>query len=153
MRTVEEDKEKLKKISELDSLVLFGLLANEHRMSAIHFVMKRSPGFDQELKNKSELTFISGFRRFKCRPIFSQHTNGNKVSFYAHPLPLTVYFQHKMERFMPIDKTRIVMTVFAPIMFPPTGVLAFVKNDNGTFQLAAQGNLLSCDPGNYFCQK
>ena len=48
---------------------------------------------------------------------------------------------------MPIDKTRIVMTVFAPIMFPPTGVLAFVKNENGTFQLAAQGNLLSCDPG------
>ena len=79
LRTAEEDKEKLKKISELDSLVLFGLLANEHRMSAIHFVMKRSPGFDQELKNKSELTFISGFRRFKCKPIFSQHTNGNKV--------------------------------------------------------------------------
>ena len=50
---------------------------------------------------------------------------------------------------MPIDKTRIVMTVFAPIMFPPTGVLAFVKNENGTFQLAAQGNLLSCDPGLY----
>lgn len=131
LKTVEEDKEKLKKISELDSLILFGLLANEHRMSAIHFVMKRSPGFEQELKIKSELTFVCGFRRFKCRPIFSQHTNGNK---------------HKMERFMPIDKTRIVMTVFAPIMFPPTGVLAFVKNENGTFQLAAQGNLLSCDP-------
>ena len=54
---------------------------------------------------------------------------------------------------MPIDKTRIVMTVFAPIMFPPTGVLAFVKNENGTFQLAAQGNLLSCDPGLYSTEK
>ena len=54
---------------------------------------------------------------------------------------------------MPIDKTRIVMTVFAPIMFPPTGVLAFVKNENGTFQLAAQGNLLSCDPGLYSTAK
>jgi len=54
---------------------------------------------------------------------------------------------------MPIDKTRIVMTVFAPIMFPPTGVLAFVKNENGTFQLAAQGNLLSCDPGLYLTEQ
>ena len=54
---------------------------------------------------------------------------------------------------MPIDKTRIVMTVFAPIMFPPTGVLAFVKNENGTFQLAAQGNLLSCDPGLFSIEK
>lgn len=130
LKTTEEDKEKLKRISELDSLILFGLLANEHRMSAIHFVMKRSSGFEEELKNKSELIFISGFRRFKCKPIFSQHTNGNK---------------HKMERFLPIDKTRIVMTVFAPIIFPPTGILAF-KHDGTNYKLAAQGNLLSCDP-------
>ena len=95
LRTVEEDKEKLKKISELDSLILFGLLANEHRMSAIHFVMKRSPGFEEELKNKSELTFISGFRRFKCKPIFSQHTNGNKVRIFADPVSLGSYFSTK----------------------------------------------------------
>lgn len=51
-----------------------------------------------------------------------------------------------MERFLPLDQTRIVMTVFAPIMFPPAGVLAFV-NENESYKLAAQGTLLSCNPG------
>ena len=51
-----------------------------------------------------------------------------------------------MERFLPIDQTRIVMTVYAPIMFPPSGVLAFF-NEGDQCQLAAQGTLLSCNPG------
>ena len=53
-----------------------------------------------------------------------------------------------MERFLPIDQSRIVMTVYAPIMFPPAGVLAFREDDNGEVtKLAAQGTLLSCNPG------
>ena len=54
-----------------------------------------------------------------------------------------------MERFLPIDQTRIVMTVYAPIMFPPSGVLAFFNEDDQC-QLAAQGTLLSCNPGSLF---
>jgi len=127
----EENKAALRAIGDMDSLVIFGLLANEHKMSVMHFVMKRANGFDAEIANKSELYFTCGFRRFKARPIFSQHTNGNK---------------HKMERFLPIDKTRIVMSCYAPIMFPPQGVLAFAKDSSGNFKLAATGSILSSDP-------
>lgn len=127
----EENKAALRAIGDMDSLVIFGLLANEHKMSVMHFVMKKANGFDAEIANKSELYFTCGFRRFKARPIFSQHTNGNK---------------HKMERFLPIDKTRIVMSCYAPIMFPPQGVLAFAKDSSGNFKLAATGSILSSDP-------
>ena len=77
----DEDRESLARIENLDSLILFGLLPNEHRMSALHFVMHRANNYSEEIKNKTELTFVCGFRRFKCRPIFSAHTNANKVSF------------------------------------------------------------------------
>jgi len=131
LRLTEEDKPKLKEIADLDSLIIFGLLSNEHRMSVMHFVMKRNGGFEEEIKNKSELYFSCGFRRFRARPIFSQHTNGSK---------------HKLERFLPADSTRIVMSVFAPITFPPAGVLAFAKNGDGELRLAATGSVFSCNP-------
>jgi len=132
LKTTEEDKTKLRTIDGQDSLIVFSLLPNEHRMSAVHLVMKRAPGYTTELKSKSEVTFVCGFRRFKCRPVFSAHTNGDK---------------HKMERFMPIDDTRVVMSFYAPIMYPPAGVLAFVQEDTSSnYRLAAQGSLLSCDP-------
>lgn len=131
LKIKEEDKTSLKNISDLDSLILFGLLSNEHRMSVMHLVMKRAPGFTDELANKSELYFSCGFRRFLAKPVFSSHTNGNK---------------HKMERFLPEDSTRIVMSMFSPIMFPPAGVLAFVKTKTGEMRLAATGSVFSCNP-------
>mgnify|MGYP000726413770 CR=1 FL=1 len=79
LRLRDEDKDALKQIADLDSLILFGLLSNEHRMSVMHLVMKRVPGFTAEIANKTKLYFSCGFRRFQAQPIFSQHTNGNKV--------------------------------------------------------------------------
>ena len=52
-----------------------------------------------------------------------------------------------MERFLPEDSTKIVMSMYAPIMFPPAGVLAFVKNSDGELRLAAIGSVFSCNPG------
>ena len=63
----------------IDSLIVFGLLSNEHRMSVMHLVMKRAPGFTEEIKSKSQFYFSCGFRRFTACPIFSQHTNSDKV--------------------------------------------------------------------------
>ena len=45
--------------------------------------------------------------RFAAKPIFSAHTNGSK---------------HKYERFWREDEM-IVMSMFAPIMYPPANVL------------------------------
>jgi len=43
-------------------------------MSVLHFAVK--PCGDHSIRNKDELIFHVGFRQFKARPIFSQHTLG-----------------------------------------------------------------------------
>ena len=51
-----------------------------------------------------------------------------------------------MERFLRDQPT--VATVFAPITFPPSAVLAFVEDESGPFGLRplASGSILSVDP-------
>ena len=76
-------------------------------MSVLHFAIKQTGS--ETIKNKTELLFHVGFRKFRAKPIFSEHTSGSK---------------HKMERFFPKEGVTIA-TVFAPIMFPPANVLVF----------------------------
>jgi pre-rRNA-processing protein TSR1 len=59
-----------------------------------------------------------------------QHTNGDK---------------HKYERYW--QDNLIVMTVYAPIMFPPANVLVFREMSSGRHNLVGTGSLLSVDPG------
>lgn len=64
-----------------EPLVLYGMLDHEQRMSVVNMILKRqphSPLAENPIKSKEELVFQCGFRRFKGRPIFSQHTNGSK---------------------------------------------------------------------------
>ena len=58
-----------------------------------------------------------------------QHTNGDK---------------HKYERFW--HENLIVMTCYAPIMFPPANVLVFREMSSGRHSLVGTGSLLSVDP-------
>jgi hypothetical protein len=51
--------------------------------------------------------FLMLIYRFAAKPIFSAHTNGSK---------------HKYERFWR-ENEMIVMSMFAPIMYPPANVL------------------------------
>lgn len=50
-------------------------------MSVLHMALKRQEGRHENLsvKNKDEMLFYVGFRKFRARPIFSQHTTGNFV--------------------------------------------------------------------------
>nr|XP_032823593.1 pre-rRNA-processing protein TSR1 homolog isoform X1 [Petromyzon marinus] len=111
-------------------LVLFGLLPHEHKMSVVHFAVRRHPGCTEVVKAKEELVFHCGFRRLRAKPIFSQHTGGDK---------------HKMERYLRSD-VPIVATVYAPIMFPPASVLVFKQHPGGSQELLATGSLLKPDP-------
>lgn len=58
--------------------MLYGLLQHEQKMSVVNMLLKRIPGDTLPLKSKEHLIFQCGFRRYKCAPIFSQHTTGNK---------------------------------------------------------------------------
>ncbi|XP_077579607.1 pre-rRNA-processing protein TSR1 homolog [Stigmatopora nigra] len=111
-------------------LVLVSLLPHEQKMSVMHLSVRRHPSNTEPIKSKEELVFHCGFRRFRASPIFSQHTSGDK---------------HKMERFLRPDAATVV-SVYAPITFPPTGVLVFKQRDDGVQDLVATGSLLSCDP-------
>ncbi|CAH0557510.1 unnamed protein product [Brassicogethes aeneus] len=110
-------------------VVLMGLFPNEHKMTVVNTVLKRTPYYNFPIKSKERLIFQCGFRRFAVNPIFSNHTNGQK---------------HKFERFFQPDSTSVA-TFYAPIQFPPAPVLCF-KEVNGNLTLVATGNLLSCNP-------
>ncbi|XP_065669773.1 pre-rRNA-processing protein TSR1 homolog isoform X2 [Hydra vulgaris] len=114
-------------------LVVYGLLPHEHKMTVMHYVIRRIQGFDAPIKAKEQLIFHVGYRRFSASPIFSQHTNGNKF---------------KMERFLPQNGV-VVSTVYAPIMYPPAPVLVF----NESSQLVATGSVLSSNPDRIIVKK
>ncbi|KAM9734316.1 pre-rRNA-processing protein TSR1 homolog [Menidia menidia] len=111
-------------------LVLVSLLPHEQKMSVMHVLVRRHPSNTEPIKSKEELVFHCGFRRFRASPIFSQHTAADK---------------HKMERFLQLDAPTVV-SIYAPITFPPSGVLLFKQRNDGIQDLVATGNLLSCDP-------
>ncbi|NXP38589.1 TSR1 protein, partial [Leiothrix lutea] len=96
-------------------LVLFSLLPHEQKMSVLNFLVRRHPGNSEPVRAKEELIFHCGFRRFRASPLFSQHTSADK---------------HKLERFLRPDAA-LVVTVYAPITFPPASVLLFKQRSNG----------------------
>ncbi|XP_053313067.1 pre-rRNA-processing protein TSR1 homolog [Spea bombifrons] len=111
-------------------LVLCSLLPHEQKMSVVNMLVRRHPGNSEPIEAKEELIFHCGFRRFRASPLFSQHTSADK---------------HKSERFLP-SGVAVVVTVYAPITFPPASILIFKQRDNGMHDLVATGSLLNVDP-------
>ncbi|XP_033279151.1 pre-rRNA-processing protein TSR1 homolog isoform X3 [Orcinus orca] len=95
-------------------LIAFSLLPHEQKMSVLNMVVSRHAGSTEPVKAKEELVFHCGFRRFRASPLFSQHTAADK---------------HKFQRFLTADSA-LVVTVYAPITFPPASVLLFKQNSN-----------------------
>lgn len=117
--------------SHASQLMLYGMFPHEQKMSVMHIALKRTMGpyEDLTIKNKDELLFYVGFRRFRARPLFSQHTNGDK---------------HKMERYLPKDGM-CVASVYAQITFPPANALVFKESSSGILPIAS-GNIFKIDP-------
>ena len=114
-------------------LVLYNILPHEQKMCVLNFVIKRAKlddgnNVEDVIKSKERLIFHVGYRRFTACPVFSQHTNGDK---------------HKYVRYWHSDEV-IVMTTYAPIMFPPANVLVY--KPGGGMNLVGSGSLLSADP-------
>merc|ERR1712226_578161 len=113
-------------------LIVFSLLDHEQKFSVCNFYLKRHPASDSEIKSKDELIFWTPLRTFSARPIFSDHTLGNK---------------HKFERFFHQDSA-VIASVICPITFGPCPVLVFQKNANAedVSTLVATGSLGSINP-------
>lgn len=112
-------------------LVAFSMLKHEHKMSLMSVAVKRVDDGGEAISSKEKLVFHIGYRRFAACPIFSQHTNGDK---------------HKYERFWRPGSGMVVMSMFAPITFPPANVLVYREMSSGRQVHVGTGSLLSMDP-------
>lgn len=65
-------------------LVVYGLLAHEHRMTVLNLSIKRSPEYTHPIRCNEELVFQVGYRRFKAKALFSELSPGklHKVRLY-----------------------------------------------------------------------
>ena len=111
-------------------LLIYGLLAHEHRMSVMNLVIRRCAQFAEPIKSKETLVFHVGCRRFRAAPVFSTHSDADK---------------HKVERLLRSD-IAVVTKLDAPITFPPASVLVYKEFEDSSTQLVATGSLLSCNP-------
>ena len=121
------------------SMVLFGLLQFEQKMSLMHFTVKRASPCKDVIKSKDPLLIHAGCRRFIANPVYSQHTTGDK---------------HKFELFFRGGGT-YVASVYAPITFTPCPILMFSSPspDSPTPQLVATGSVLSAGPDRVVCKR
>lgn len=88
--------------------VAIGLGKHESKLTVVNMVVKRIPGYEAPVANKEAVTLITGMRTFDARPVLS--TNDYNADKF------------KLEKFMHAGRT-YVMSVFAPIAFPPLPVL------------------------------
>eukprot|EP00795_Rhopilema_esculentum_P001310 gene1310-15697_t len=115
------------------TFVIFGLLPHEHKMTVMHYVIKKHHSYTEPVKAKDHLVFHVGYRKFWNQPIFSQHTTGNKF---------------KYERFLPKEGVAVA-SVYAPVMFPPAPVLVFSQDGN----LVATGSVYKSNPDRIILKK
>eukprot|EP01083_Nonionella_stella_P130739 396870_1 len=62
--------------SGLRPLLLWGLMTHEHKVSVLHFQVKRDPSHEDPVKGKEPMVFHCGFRRFRARPVYSLDNPG-----------------------------------------------------------------------------
>lgn len=111
---------------------LIGLLKHERKMTVMNLLIKRVQGGNQNhpIKSKDELIFYVGHRKFKARPLFTNHSISSK---------------YKYERFLR-DDVAMVATLYAPITFPPAPVLVFREMFGCRKELVATGSVMDSNP-------
>lgn len=126
--------EHLEKLNQLNVIILSSLFENEEKMSVIHCRIQRNailnmnPNnnvdnnkngllfYNDPVKSKDLMEIHNGFRREKCRPIFSENNlNSDK---------------HKFIRYLN-DNGYYICSYYGYISFEPCPVLLFHLNDDG----------------------
>ena len=123
-----------------------GLNTYENRLTVMHFTVSLSASAEASeltLRGKQRLVLRCGFRSFSVQPIYSEHNRrGDK---------------HKLERFLQPGR-QSVATVYAPAIFAPAPVLAFLPEEDERAPVAAgwpvaTGALLSADSDRIILKK
>ena len=70
-----------------ETFVLIGMLPHEHKTSLMNIVIKRNSNYELPIQSKESLLVQCGYRRMMVKPLFSQHTNGNKFKVNLGKVP------------------------------------------------------------------
>jgi pre-rRNA-processing protein TSR1 len=123
------------------SLTLFSLMPHENKLSVLNYNIQRVDNAEDVIKSKDELLFLSGFRTFVGRPVFSEaNLNCDK---------------NKMERFL-LHNRFSMATVFGPITYMPCPLLVFKNCGTAAapvYNLVANGALNSVNPDRIILKK
>lgn len=85
--------------------VVSGLFKHEHKTTVINFAVQRMPSYTEPVKSKEELIIQCGFRRYRSRPVFSQHSISSD--------------KFKSERFFQPNRNSVA-TIYGPVMYVHT---------------------------------
>jgi len=112
---------------EMRPLIAWSLMEHENKISVCHYLVQRHNDCKaQSVEGLKPYTFDIGFRRFTARPVFSDNSRANK-----HLVKTSID-----------DNQFVVASVYAPICYPPVGVLMFDAESNA---LCCHGNVLNVD--------
>ena len=103
-------------------VVLFGLMAHEHKVSVTHCSMMRQAEWSAPIKAKEAMEVHCAFRRFTVQPIYSQQSN--------RPRAL-------VERFFHIGRYTTA-SFYSRILYPPAPILMFRLSTTITCALHCQ---------------
>ena len=106
-------------------LVVCGVNAFESHLSVIHFSLSLSAAAeakDVTLKSKQPLLFQCGFRTFTASPLYSEDTRRAD--------------KHKLTRYVQ-PRQQVIASMYAPAMFMPAPLLAFLPSGDGAHRLLA----------------
>merc|ERR1712154_488890 len=113
-------------------LIAWSLMEHENKISVCHYLVQRHNDYKmQKVEGLKPYVFDVGFRRFEARPVFSDNSRANK---------------HLVKKVVN-DNQFVVASVYAPISYPPVGVLMFDANKDAKegMSLCCHGNVLNVD--------
>lgn len=114
--------------------VLSSVFPCEQKVSVVHGTLTRVKEYSEVIKSKQELSLHCGFRRFMARPTFSEAPRRSAASSR----------KFKFMRFLHPEMTACA-SFYAPVLFPPCRLLAFVQTEGGP-ELVASGSFTGVDP-------
>ncbi|QRW00782.1 40S ribosome biogenesis protein Tsr1 and BMS1 C-terminal [Ceratobasidium sp. AG-Ba] len=117
-------------------IVLFSLLQHEHKASVLNFTVQRNTEYGGSVRSKDPMILCVGPRRFRTKPIYSQHTRGGGKG---------INNVHKFEKYLRHGDTSVA-TVYGPIVFgkQPCMLLRETDDPQGP-ELVAYGTFLNTD--------
>lgn len=105
------------RLQEYGFLLCYALFAHEHKLSVLHFSVQRHAGYTEPIKSKDEMLFVTGFRSFLARPVYSEsNLNCDK---------------HKFERFLLADRFSMA-SCFGPVLVSNCPLLVYKRTDPHT---------------------